>query len=92
MNKNCKWKRFHKVGENQSTAVVTGVKGVDYISMYRLFEICWKNDIHTLPKKPHTHLQYVHNNCARFEECQANGVRRVDYTKLMPSMQNMLEK
>jgi hypothetical protein len=29
----------------------------------------------------HAHLQCVHNNCAKFEECQHKGVREVDYTK-----------
>jgi hypothetical protein len=32
-------------------------------------------------KKSHAHLQCVHNNCARFEECQPKGVKGVDYTK-----------
>jgi hypothetical protein len=43
-----------------------------------------------LPKmqKLHAHLQYVQNNCARFEECQPNGVQaeglervEINYTK-----------
>ena len=32
-------------------------------------------------KKSHAHLQCVHNNCARFEECQPKAVGGVDYTK-----------
>jgi hypothetical protein len=32
-------------------------------------------------KKSHAHLQYVHNNYARFEERQLKGVGGVDYTK-----------
>jgi hypothetical protein len=32
-------------------------------------------------KKSHAHLQCVHKNCARFEECQLKGVGGVDYTK-----------
>jgi hypothetical protein len=32
-------------------------------------------------QKSHAHLQYAHNNCARFEECRPKGVRGVDYTK-----------
>jgi hypothetical protein len=43
-------------------------------------------------KKSNAHLQCVHNNCAKFEECQPKGVNGVDYTKLVPSIQNMLEK
>jgi hypothetical protein len=31
--------------------------------------------------KSHAHLQCVHNNCARLEECQPKGVKGVDYTK-----------
>jgi hypothetical protein len=40
----------------------------------------------------HAHLQCVHNNCAKFEECHPNGVRGADYTKLVLSIQNMMEK
>jgi hypothetical protein len=32
-------------------------------------------------KKLHTNLQYVHNNCAKFEECQPRGMRGVDLHK-----------
>jgi hypothetical protein len=32
-------------------------------------------------KKSHAHLQCVHNNSARLEECQLKGVGGVDYTK-----------
>jgi putative component of membrane protein insertase Oxa1/YidC/SpoIIIJ protein YidD len=32
-------------------------------------------------KKSHAHLQCVHVNCARFEECQPKGVGGFDYTK-----------
>jgi hypothetical protein len=32
-------------------------------------------------KESHAHLKSVHNNCARFEECQLKGARGVDYTK-----------
>jgi hypothetical protein len=28
----------------------------------------------------HAHIQYVHNNCTMFEECQFKGVGGVDYT------------
>jgi hypothetical protein len=31
-------------------------------------------------KKSHVHLQCVHNNYSRFEECQLKGVGGVDYT------------
>jgi hypothetical protein len=43
---------------------------------YKFFEKC-PNTF----KKSHAHLQCVHNNCARFEECQLKGVGGVDYTK-----------
>jgi hypothetical protein len=43
-------------------------------------------------KKSHAHRQFVHNNCARFEKGQPKGVRGVDYTNYIPSMQNMLKK
>jgi hypothetical protein len=62
-------------------------------SRCRLFNTCWKNDsvqlhgnfsknvrIHT-SKKSHAYLQCVHNNYARFEECQLKGAGGVDYTK-----------
>jgi hypothetical protein len=32
-------------------------------------------------KKTQAHLQRVHNNCAKFGECQPKAVRGVDYTK-----------
>jgi hypothetical protein len=32
-------------------------------------------------KKSHAHLQCVHNNCAKFDECQFKSVGGVDYTK-----------
>jgi hypothetical protein len=32
-------------------------------------------------KKSHAHFQFVHNNCAMFEECQSKGVGGVDHTK-----------
>jgi hypothetical protein len=31
-------------------------------------------------KNSHAHLQRVHNNCARFEECQPKGAGGFDYT------------
>jgi hypothetical protein len=43
-------------------------------------------------KASHSHIQCVHNKCARFEECQLKGVGGVDYTKWVPSIQNMLKK
>jgi hypothetical protein len=43
---------------------------------WKFFEKCPNTS-----KKSHAHLQYVHNNCARFEECQLKGVGGVDYTK-----------
>jgi hypothetical protein len=39
----------------------------------------------------HANCQCVHDNGARFEECQPKCVRRVDYTKQILSIQNMLE-
>jgi hypothetical protein len=53
-------------------------------SRCRLFKTCWKNDMEIFwkffekcpntSKKSHAHLQCVHNNCSRFEECQLKGV------------------
>jgi hypothetical protein len=40
-------------------------------------------------RKSNAHLQYVYNTFAKFGEGQLRGV---DYTKKVPSIQNMLEK
>jgi hypothetical protein len=31
-------------------------------------------------KESHAYLQCVHNNCARFEECQPKGMGGINYT------------
>jgi hypothetical protein len=83
MTMNKKWKRFQKVGESH----LRGMKGIDYTSRYHLFKTCWKKDQvqrHVNFRKMSECFQKVacvHNNCARFEECQCKGVRGVDYTK-----------
>jgi hypothetical protein len=48
----------------------------------RLSSTTWKffENCPNTSKKSHAHLQCVHNNCARLEECQLKGVGGVDYT------------
>jgi hypothetical protein len=38
----------------------------------------------TTSRKSHAHLQCVHTNCARFEECQLKGLGGDDYAKKAP--------
>jgi hypothetical protein len=78
-----------------------GVRGVDYTKLVPSFQNMLENDKVQLqvnfsksPRtllKSHAYLQCVNNNCAKLEECLPKGVRGVDYTKLVPSFQNMLE-
>jgi hypothetical protein len=51
------------------------------ITKFNYMYVNFSKNIRILPKKSHAHLQCVHNNCARFEECQLKGVGGVDYTK-----------
>ena len=67
--KECQLKGLHKIG-------VVYFKHAGSSTTWIFFEKCPSTF-----KKSHAHLQCVHNNCARFEECQPNRVGGVDYTK-----------
>jgi hypothetical protein len=71
-----------------------GVRGVDYTKsiqnkLYKFLRSTTGNFfakcLHTSTKS-HVHHQCVHNNSAKFGECQPKGVRGVDYTKYVPYM------
>jgi hypothetical protein len=70
--KRCGRSWLHKVG-------AVYLKHAGKMTKFKYMEIFEKCP--NTSKKSHAHLQCVHNNYARFEECQLKGVGGVDYTK-----------
>jgi hypothetical protein len=51
--------------------------GNDHVQLH----VNFSKNVQTLPKKSHAYLQCVHNNCAKFEECQSKGVSGIPHSK-----------